>query len=261
MPGFFSKFVAPSTLGSGSPSAGNVQQSVSGNSQIPGAPSPAPAPAVPDNFAEFTKTIGAATAPKLGADGKPVTPTAKRSVYADFTDEVIGGKLAAVKISNQFSPEDWSAVSVGNPEVATKLQNMFDTMFQKSVAAAFRGAINISEHGLNESFSEFESGKLPEYLSKMQAENAIGSAHPMLRDPAMKPILDPMIAGLRQLHPTASEQELQDHALSQLEGLGQKLSGLRKDPNKLNGGGVFGPNGSTADLSGGNGPVERVFDF
>jgi hypothetical protein len=199
--------------------------------------------------------MGAAIAPKLGADGKPIAPTAAKSVYSDFTDEVIGSKLSTVAISNQFPAEDWAVVSGNNPEVATKLQGMFDTMFRKTLAAAFRGAINVSEHGLTESFNQFETGKLPEYLDKLKVQNAVGGAHPLLRDPAMQPIIEPMIAGLRVQYPDATEQELQDHALSQLEGLGEKLTGLKKKPT------AFGPNGSNVDLTGGNGPVERVFDF
>lgn len=206
----------------------------SGGGSTAPAPAPAPAPAQ-------TSPEPAPAAPPA----PPVPPTQDQQLndlaklfsaqppeqkqaagpFDGITDESLQKAVSTARISTTLRPEALSQIFDNNPEKAAAFSSILDQVFQAGLAISARNAMKFAEVGLQHLGNDISSNVIPNFMKDYQVQNAVARANPMLTNPAYAPVYKGLVAGLRAQHPTATEQQLTQFAIQQLDVFVKGLQG------------------------------------
>lgn len=213
--------VNPAPTGNVNPAASNgtnPSPTGEGNGVVPLQVVDPNVPASPlDSFKDLwhTDPVDPASLPKPMFDGVTPQKLAEQAKKVDFTKSI--------------TPENLAAIQKGGPEALAAMVESMGHVAQTVYAQSAYATTQIVAKAVKDSQAQSESN-LPDLVKRLSVREGLRSDNPILKDPALAPIITALETQMTLKNPNASAQDIQDRIGEYLLGIGKVFQPADKTP-------------------------------
>lgn len=240
MPGILD--IIKSTFASGNPGGGQqaanqqTQQQAAGNPTVPSAGTPqsnGSVPAIPAAGQGSASPLeGYKELWKVDASTNGSQPGNSDSFVPNFELDPVKLTEAASKIDFLATvPQDQLAAAMTDPEA---MKAVINNGLRNVFANAMTGSGNLVTHSMGKAQEALLNKVLPESY-RTQAVQAALADNPVFSNPAVAPVVDMVRDQMQRKYPTASPQEIANHALQFVQGMSQLVTSSTTGNGKVSG--------------------------
>lgn len=185
------------------------------------APAPIPAPAPTENkdpFADF-QDIWSAPDPTKVSVPKPLDAP----IFDPIDPKKLTDTLGTVDFSKAVPPELISAISAGGEEAAKALPQIMNAVARQTMAHSTM-ATNAMFEGAFREFAQRMEAKLERSYMERSTDEQVFNDNPMLRNPAVRPMIMALRSQMVAQHPNATKAEIAEKMQTYLKNFAQAFT-------------------------------------
>lgn len=141
----------------------------------------------------------------------------------NFDPAKVDQQVQSFDFTKAITPDILEKIQKGGPESVSALLTAMNVVGQQAAKAALLTSTKVTESGIK-SFGQRSKEVLPELVRNHTVSNALREDNPLYTDPATAPVVAAIEAEFTKRFPTATAQEIRDHAKKYFERFASKAA-------------------------------------